>query len=278
MSTTPRRRRLTTVLKTTDLVLASGTAVPDLNIRSGFTMVHCRRESSATTLAMTIAGRMNPKKGTITLSQRHRAWTKTTEIHKRVAFAGVPELSEVERLVTVHTAIRERAVWAGNWWKLTPRNIEKIPAYTAAAKLVEFDFDNATAKKTLVGELDPFDRIKLHVVQALISRPDPVALIVDDIDSLRSLILRRNFLHLLSRIATNFPVIVLTSNAADRQYTDEYLQVDITSKTVLSMPNADRGTALPKVDRKAIESTEPAIVEGEIISETYLPTDETSAD
>lgn len=253
MSTPARRSDPTTVITTEGLKLASGTEVPDLEIHSGFTMLHCRRESSATTLAMTMAGRMHPKKGKVTVTGNHRVHSKMHEIHKRIAFAGVPEVTEVERLITVHTAIRERAVWAGSWWKITPHNIENIAAYTEAAKLLDFHFDNATAKKTLVGDLDPFDRAKLQVVLALISRPHPVALLVDDIDALRSLVLRRNFLQLLSQVATAFPVVVLTSNAADRQYSHEYIQVDVQGQNVLTMQQEAPGHLLPSAEKKALQ-------------------------
>lgn len=202
------------VLTVTGLEVISKIAFSDFAVpATGLTLIHTGREHAATSLSMTLAGRMKPRRGTITLTtSNNQAYTSTRHRFQRIALAGVTEIDNLERLVTVRTVIREQAAWHQPWWKPTPRSIDDIPYYTTVAELFGFTMPNTKARTTLVGELDTLSRLMLRIVLAIMSRPTASVLIVDDIDQLRSMVLRKKLLLKLQKYAQTTPVIAMSVN------------------------------------------------------------------
>lgn len=195
-----------------DLTLITGEKVSEIAIGPGLTLLHISRESSATVLALTLAGRMAPRAGQVVFERGETRLDTRRDLFKNIALAGVDELDTLERLVSVHSVVREQLAWSAPWYKRTPRNLDTVEAYTSAAALVGFTLDDAAARATAVGDLGVLDRLRLRVVLALVARPDAQALIVDDIDKLRSVRLRAEFLRDLSRLAARMPVVAISAN------------------------------------------------------------------
>lgn len=200
------------VLTARDLVLTSGTELPYLDVEPGLTLLHCGRENSATTLSLTLAGRMKPKSGTVVLNSASGEKTTPRQLHKHVALAGIPEFDSLERLVPVKAVVREQAAWTSNWWRRVPSSIEKIDSFVQAAELLGIQVTESFGKKK-VGDLDPLERFALRIALALTSRPDADLLIVDDIDQIRSLRLRADLLRQLKVVSEVLPVVTVSANS-----------------------------------------------------------------
>ena len=63
-----------------------------------------------------------------------------------------------------------------------------------------------------VGDIGPTDRFRLRVLLALISRPNAKLLVVDDVDQVRKMDIRRKLLDDLRGVAVHLPVMVNTVN------------------------------------------------------------------
>ena len=198
------------VLRTHDLVLSTGSRKPDLDIGEGLTLIHAERESSATVFAMTLAGRMKPKKGAVALGGDEQ--TKPSHLHRDVALAGVSQLDELERLVPLRVVIREQAAWAQPWYKFVPYDVTKIASFRWACDLLGLEVTKEMAKKQTVGGMNPKNRLLLRIALALVARPNASLLIVDDIDQVRSMELRHEVLERLARVSREIPVIAFSAN------------------------------------------------------------------
>ncbi|AIG12007.1 hypothetical protein [Corynebacterium pseudotuberculosis] len=200
------------VLTARDLVLTSGTELPSLDIALGLTLLHCGRENSATTLSLTLAGRMKPKSGIVMLHSAQGEMSTPKQLHKHVALAGIPEFDSLERLVPVKAVVREHVAWTNSWWRRVPSSIEKIDSFVQAAELLGIHATEAFAKRK-VGDLDPLERFTLRIALALTVRPEADLLIVDDIDQIRSLRLRADLLRQLKVVAEVLPVVTVSANS-----------------------------------------------------------------
>lgn len=198
------------VLRTHDLELSTGSRKPDLTIGEGLTLIHAERESSATVFAMTLAGRMKPKKGSVALGEDEQ--TKPSHLHRDVALAGVSQLDELERLVPLRVVIREQAAWAQPWYKFVPYDVTKIDSFRRACDLLGLEVTKEMAKKQTVGGMNPKNRLLLRIALALVARPNASLLIVDDIDQVRSMKLRGEVLEHLARVSEEIPVIAFSAN------------------------------------------------------------------
>ena len=178
------------IMTVTNLEVISGKKFTDFTIpATGLTLIHTGREQASTTLSMTLAGRMQPRRGRITITTPDgRAYHDD-----------------------LRAVIREQAAWHQPWWKPTPRSIDNIPSYTQAAELLGFTMTNDDAT-TLVGELDTLSRLVLRILLAIMARPDADLLIVDDIDQLRSMELRNKLLVKLRDYSQLKPVIATSVN------------------------------------------------------------------
>lgn len=196
------------LLRTDTLVLAGGVPKPDLEVGPGYTEVIAPPESSATVHALTLAGRMKPHSGTISL-RGEKATPRA--LFRAVAFAGTLEIDALERQVSVRDVVREQAAWAGPWYGRTPRAIADIKAYTTWADCFELTLDESDA----VGDLTPCQRLQLRCVLGLMARPQASLFLLDDIDQLRSTRDQEETKHALRRVAQHLPVLVFTANGEE---------------------------------------------------------------
>ena len=171
------------ILRVNDLIVRPEDPQLTFECAAGLTLLVCARESGASTLSMTLAGRFTPASGDIDISGART----TRERFRAVALAGVTLIDSLERSVTVREVIREQVAWAQPWYKRVPKDILTHPLvepWLEPMDLSELD------PSLSVAELDTLTRLRLRVLLALTSRPNASLLVVDDPDQLRNIELR----------------------------------------------------------------------------------------
>lgn len=200
---------MSAILSAQDLVLRSGDEPESFDAGRGLTLLNTARESDSTLLSLALAGRFNPAGGTILLDGEP---TTHRDRFRDIALAGVPEIDSIDRLVRVRDAVREQIAWSQGFFKRTPHRSEAIKAHPHVEKWLEplqLEELDLLAK---VGDITPLERFRLRVLLALISRPEAKLLIVDDIDQVRDMKLRKLLLSDLRGVAVHLPVLVNTVN------------------------------------------------------------------
>lgn len=225
-------KKVTTVLETRDLILASGATKPNIVIEPGLTLIHMDRESSATVFAMTLAGRMKPRSGEVSLICEPEdedsdpvIHTTQSALHQLVALAGVIQVDQLERAVPLQSVIREQIIWASPWYRRVPRDVTQIETFRNFAAVVGLDTERIDLKHTTVGDLDPGDRFRLRVVLALLARPEARLLVIDDIDQVRSLRIRDELLENFHQLANYIPVVVTSANPDTKEISDQVISM-----------------------------------------------------
>ncbi|TVS24953.1 hypothetical protein EKI51_04850 [Corynebacterium sanguinis] len=193
------------ILRVNDLIVRPEDPQLTFECAAGLTLLVCARESGASTLSMTLAGRFTPASGDIDISGART----TRERFRAVALAGVTPIDSLERSVTVREVIREQVAWAQPWYKRVPKDILTHPLvepWLEPMDLSELD------PSLSVAELDTLTRLRLRVLLALTSRPNASLLVVDDPDQLRNIELRGALLESLRGVAQTLPVVVASVN------------------------------------------------------------------
>lgn len=196
------------ILVARDLVLKTEAELGDIEITAPFTLLHTRRESSATSTMLTLAGRMQPKQGVLELKTAEGVVDKPRAQAKLIALAGVNEIDSLDRNVTVQSLVREAAAWASPWWRRTPHDIDRIARWGELREQLGI----TAPGNAQVGQLEPAERFLLRIALALLTRQSPAMLFVDDVDQVHSLEIRREIVGRLQRLSSELPVVVSSSN------------------------------------------------------------------
>ena len=123
--------------------------------------------------------------------------------------AGLIMLDGLERQVDTRHILREQIAWSQPFFKLIPRDVLAHPNVEPWLEVLNLtDLDVSLD----VGDLTVEDRFRLRVLLALVSRPDADALVIDDIDQIRSLRLRSVILDDLVELSKHLPVVVNSVN------------------------------------------------------------------
>ena len=200
---------MTPILSTEDLVLRKGDTPENFDIGRGLTLLNTRRESDSTLLSLALAGRFNPRSGTILLDGEEAS---TRKRFKQVALAGVTEIDGLDRLVRIRDVVREQIAWSQGVFAITPHKTEAIKSHKNVEKWLEPLQLEDIDMMAQVGDIGPTDRFRLRILLALISRPDAKLLIVDDVDQVRKMDIRAKLLDDLRGVAVHLPVMVNTVN------------------------------------------------------------------
>lgn len=143
----------------------------------GVTVLVCPAGSGRTALLMTLAGRMSPVRGELSVFGLRRA----REIFGVAALAGFDELDPVSESVTVRDLITEELRWGAPWYRLVRRadrgDLERVCAPV-------FGDLPLPPLSEYVEELTELDRLLLRVALANISRPP--LLVVGSLDYVTS--------------------------------------------------------------------------------------------
>lgn len=130
----------------------------------GLTVLVCPAGSGRTALLMTLAGRMRPATGELTVFGRTRA----TDIFACAALAGIDELDTVAESVTVRDLITEQLRWDARWYKLIRRADEDDLARVCVPVFGDLPLPPLSE---YVEELTELDGLLLRIALANTARP-----------------------------------------------------------------------------------------------------------
>lgn len=194
----------------------------DLDIEAGgVTVLVCPAGSGRTALLMTIAGRMKPHSGEITVFGRSRA----KDIFAHAALAGIDELDTVDESVTVRDLVTEQLRWDAQWYRLVRRadagDVERIcgPVFgdLPLPPLHEY-----------VEELTELDRLLLRIALANTGKPE--LLVVGNIDYVTSDANRDLLVERLVELGAHQTVLTATVNGVTNPSVRAQLPVANTSR------------------------------------------------
>jgi ABC-type branched-subunit amino acid transport system ATPase component len=150
----------------------------DLDIDAGgVTALICPAGSGRTALLMTLAGRMKPSSGTVTVFGHSSAG----DIFGVSALAGIEQLDSVAESVTVRDLVTEQSHWDAHWYRLIRRAGEDEREAMCRPVFGELPLPRLTE---YVEELDELDGLLLRIALANTTRPP--LLVVGSIDQVTS--------------------------------------------------------------------------------------------
>ncbi|WP_075693318.1 ATP-binding cassette domain-containing protein [Corynebacterium sphenisci] len=175
---------------------------------TGLTILTGRGGSGRTALALTLAGRMRPDSGELTVLGE----TGTRAIRRRVAIAGVEQVDLLDRDVRVRHVLAEHRAWTSRWWRRVPAPDEDYLAELAGET---FGPRSLPPLDAYVSQLTGADRHLLRIALAL--HPADGAeiglLVVDDLEQIHEPGQRLALLSRLLGIAERIPVAVTSAVA-----------------------------------------------------------------
>lgn len=137
----------------------------DLDVEAGgVTVLVCPPGSGRTALLMTLAGRMRPASGDLTVLGHRRA----RDIFAHAALAGIDELDTVAESVTVRDLVTEQLRWDAPWFRLIGRAGTSDVARVCGPVFGDLPLPPLTEYVEELGELDG---LLLRIALADTARP-----------------------------------------------------------------------------------------------------------
>jgi hypothetical protein len=198
----------------------------------GVTVLLCPAGSGRTALLMTLAGRMSPVRGELSVFGLRRA----REIFGAAALAGFDELDPVSESVTVRDLITEELRWDAPWYRLVrradPGDLERVCAPV-------FGDLPLPPLSEYVEELTELDRLLLRIALANISRPP--LLVVGSLDYVTSDHNRDLLIERLIDLGRTQTVVTATVNGVTGHEVHAQLPVANTARAELAgLPNGGK--------------------------------------
>lgn len=204
----------------------------DLDIEDGgLTVLVCPAGSGRTALLMTLAGRMAPVSGELTVFGRRRP----REIFAHAALAGIDDLDSVSESVTVCDAITEQLRWDASWYRLVPR---ARPTDLEAVCAPVFGDLPLPPLHEYVEELTELDRLLLRIALANTARPE--LLVVGNLDYVTSDVNRVLLVERLIELGRSQTVVTATVNGVAHPGVRAQLAVSNTARADLAATQKGR--------------------------------------
>lgn len=198
----------------------------DLDIEAGgVTVLVCPAGSGRTALLMTLAGRMAPDSGDLTVFDRRRA----KDIFDVAALAGIDELDTVAESVTVRDLITEKLRWDAPWYRLVRRADARDLHAVCAPVFGDLPLPPLTE---YVEELTELDRLLLRIALANTARPP--LLVVGNLDYVTSDRNRDSLIERLIALGSRQTVITATVNGVTGHDVRAQLPVANTTRAELA--------------------------------------------
>jgi len=176
----------------------------DLDIETGgVTVLTAPAGSGRTALLMSLAGRMKPATGTLTVFGRTRA----RDIFATSALAGIERLDSVYESVTVADLVTEQSRWDAPWYRLVRRAGDDELQTMCGPVFGQLPLPRLSA---YVGELDELDGLLLRIALADTARPP--LLVVGSLDQVASDRNRETLIRRLVDLGQHQTVITATVN------------------------------------------------------------------
>lgn len=183
----------------------------DLELTPGFHAIQMPGGWGQTALLLTLAGRLAPTHGTVTVCGESRP----RDIRRHCAIAAFADIDELEDAVTVQTVLAEQRRWLAPWYR-------RVPAEAGESALREVFGDlTPPAPEAYISELSDLDLFLLKVTLALFSnRP---ILVVGALEQVRDNCRRAIAVERLGAIATQRSVVVGVTNPLGHEAPDHDL-------------------------------------------------------
>jgi ABC-type Mn2+/Zn2+ transport system ATPase subunit len=172
----------------------------DLELAPGFHAIQMPGGPSQHTLLLTLAGRLKPTHGEVTVNGDHTA----RAIRRHCAIAAFADIDELEEMVTVQTVLTEQRRWVSPWLSWVP-NQTSAPEFDTV-----FGEIPPPAPETYIIELSDLELFLLRISLALMS--DRPILVVGDLEQVRDNTRRAMAVERLGAIATDHTVVVGVTN------------------------------------------------------------------
>lgn len=172
----------------------------DLEAGAGLQVLQIPAGPAQNTLLLTLAGRMRPSHGDLTVLEA----TSAHAIRRKCAVAGFEGVDELDEYVTVQTVLAEQSRWIAPWYSLVP--------LTAGQPQLEQVFGpvDTPEPKARIGSLTDVQHLLLRVTLALLSnRP---VLFVSDLEQVRDDHERAQAVERLHAIAGSYTVVIGATN------------------------------------------------------------------
>lgn len=192
------------------LIIASGLGVDgehgplfsdiDLALTPGFQAIQMPGGPGQTTLLLTLAGRLKPSHGTVTVLGD----SEPRAIRRHCSIAAFADIDDLEEMVTVQTVLAEQRRWLAPWYS-------RVPAEAGQAELGEvFGEIPPPSAGSFIVELSDLELFLLRITLALFSnRP---ILVVGDLEQVRDNSRRAIAVERLGAIAAQRTVVVGVTN------------------------------------------------------------------
>ncbi|MGV0579646.1 hypothetical protein ABQE57_13745 [Mycolicibacterium elephantis] len=204
----------------------------DLDIEAGgVTVLVCPTGPGRTALLMTLAGRMKPRTGSLSVFGRSDA----DGIFGCAALAGIDELDELPESVTVADLITEQLRWDAAWYRVV-RGAGPAEVDTVCGPV--FGDLPLPPPKAYVEELAESDRLLLRIALANTRRPP--LLVVGNLDHITSDRHRESVLGRLIALGETQTVVTATVNGVAHDGVRAQVEVPNTSREGLATANRDR--------------------------------------
>lgn len=216
--------------------------------QTGLTVFSGPAGSGRTALSLVLSGRMAPSSGDLDIL----GLVKDRDVRRHVALAGVPQVDELERSVTVADIVTESKAWAAPWYK----RVTKADTGDLSALCAEVYGDRELPDLSIyVSELSALDNMLLRICFALrpAHKERPSMLVVDDIEQLADLSDQRDVLRILAGLAENMAVVVTTVNPLDG-HSPPHLAIDLTPGR--GVPESPSGDAKPEQAESQVSTQE----------------------
>ncbi|MEB0203678.1 ATP-binding cassette domain-containing protein [Cryobacterium sp. MDB1-18-2] len=168
----------------------------------GLTVICGPAGSGRTSLLLTLAGRMRPTSGTLSVLGEDLP-RRARRVQRRTGVSGFHGIDSLEESVTVGAAIRERHAWLAPWWSFI-RAVDDAEVVRICAPV--FGDIPVPAASTMIWDLDEVEMVLLRASLAMMSRPS--VLFFDQVEQVHSPEARRLLWARLGAIvAAGTPVI-----------------------------------------------------------------------
>ena len=199
----------------------------DLDVPTGgLSILLCPPGPGRSALLMTLAGRMRPESGTLTVLGRSRP----RDVFAVAAIAGIDDLDPFPEGVTVRDLVTERLRWNAKWYRMIRRADDADLQRVCSATFGDLPLPVLGAYVDDVGELD---QILLRVALANVNRPD--LLVVGSLDEVSVDADRHALLQRLVDLGERQTVVTTAANPLPDAPT--YVQIPVLN----TAPAAEKG-------------------------------------
>ncbi len=167
-------------------------------------------DSGKSTLMLTFAGRMRPSLGSQLEILGHKLPLGEGWVQHHTSVMGVAGLDDLDDVVTVRAAVRERLAWLAPWYKIVHNPTDEQIADICRPAFGDLPLPTGHMR---VYSLDEPSNLLLRIALALASNPQLIA--VDSVDQLHAVSDRDTLWERLDAIAASGVTVVASATGAE---------------------------------------------------------------